>query len=80
MASEHSGKGVNYNNLYRQTVINWLEKVWRFRRNPIIRNPNQYINHIKSLTNNNSNSKMTRNLKLLSRNENLGRLSQSGIA
>ena len=74
-ASEHSGKGVNYKQIsYRQTVINWLEKCVEISaRNPIIRETLiQYINHIKSLTNNNSNSKMDEEIiKLLSRNENL---------
>ena len=74
-ASEHSGKGVNYKQIsYRQTVINWLEKCVEISaRNPIIRETLiQYINHIKSLTNNNSNSKMDEEIiKILSRNENL---------
>lgn len=74
-ASEHSGRGVHYKQIsYRQTMINWLEKCVKISaRNPIIRETLiQYINHIKSLTNNNSNSKMDEEItKLLSQNENL---------
>lgn len=74
-ASEHSGRGVHYKQIsYRQTMINWLEKCVKISaRNPIIRETLiQYINHIKSLTNNNSNSKMDEGItKLLSQNENL---------
>ena len=74
-ASEYSGKGVNYKQIsYYQTIVNWLERCVEISaRNSIIRETLiQYINHIKLLTNNNSNSKMDEEIiKLLSQTENL---------
>lgn len=74
-ASDHSGKDINYKQIsYQETIVNWLERCVEISaRNSIIRETLiQYINHINSLTNNNSNYKMEQEIiKLLSQPENL---------
>lgn len=53
-ASKDSGEGVDYQPIsYAENIINWLEKCLKIAvRHAIVRETiNQYINHIKSLTN-----------------------------
>lgn len=53
-ASEDSGEGVDYQPIsYAEDLINWLERCLEIAvRRPMVRGTiNQYINHIKSLTN-----------------------------
>ncbi len=53
-ASEHSGKDVNYTCLsYERQIVEWLEKSVAIAvRFPIVRETiNQYVNHLKTLTN-----------------------------
>lgn len=74
-ASDHSGKGINYIQIsYQETIVNWLERCVEIAaRKSIIRETLiQYINHINSLTNKNSNYKMEEDIiKLLCQPENL---------
>lgn len=74
-ASDNSGKGVEYIPIsYKETIIEWLEECVRIAVHyPIVRETiNQYINHVKQLTNQDmENINKEEILEILSKEENL---------
>jgi hypothetical protein len=72
-ASDHSGNGVEYRQIsYSKDIIDWLDHcVSLSSRFPLVRETiNQYINHIKKLTNQDMDTKNSQEiLELLSKNE-----------
>lgn len=74
-ASDQSGKEVKYIPIsYKETIIEWLEECVRLAvRYPIVRETiNQYINHVKQLTNQDmENNNKEEILEILSKKENL---------
>ena len=74
-ASDNSGDGVSYISIsFKETIIEWLEECVRIAvRYPIVRETiNQYINHVKQLTNQDmENINKEEILEILSKKENL---------
>ena len=74
-AADHSGEGINYKPIsYNHLIVYWLERCVEISaRNSIIRETLiQYINHIKYLTDNNTNKIMNEEIIiLLSQSENV---------
>jgi hypothetical protein len=74
-ASKQSGSGVDYKPIsYKIEIINWLEKCVQIAvRYPMVRETiNQYINHLKQLTNQDMDTKNKEEIiELLSKRENL---------
>ena len=81
-ASEQSGQGVEYLPIsHKETIIKWLDKcVSIAARFPMVRETiNQYINHLKQLTNQDMDTKHKEDIiLLLSKTENIGSMFSIG--